>query len=190
MRVFRRRNCLAVLVATLMLAACGSSSKKSTGTTAPSGSAASTVPAATGTPINVGVIGSFTGSQASSSNQGQTVGPAWERYVNEQLGGVNGHPVKVFAEDDGGDPAKAQAAEKKLVDDDKVAAIIVSSDNLISAYSDDATSKGIPLISGTANQQDWYTKPSVYVTVTDVLSGLKAQIAVAKDFGKATKFAD
>jgi len=186
-----RLSAVVTMAAVLVFAACSSDKKSSTSASGSGGqAAASSAPAPTGSPINVGVIGSFTGSQASSSNQGQTVGPAWERYVNEQLGGVNGHRVKVLAEDDGGDPAKAQAAEKKLVDDDKVAAIIVSSDNLISAYSDDATSKGIPLISGTANQQDWYTKPSVYVTVTDVLSGLKAQIAVAKDFGKATKFAD
>jgi len=179
------------MTAALVLAAC--SDNKNSSTSAGSGSggqaAATSAPRPTGTPINVGLIGSFTGSQASSSNQGQTVGPAWERYVNEQLGGINGHPVKIIAEDDGGDPAKAQAAEKKLVDDDKVVAILVSSDNLIAAYSADATGKGVPLISGTANQQDWYTKPNVFVTVTDVLSGLKSQVAVAKEFGKATKFA-
>jgi branched-chain amino acid transport system substrate-binding protein len=187
-----RRSAVVIVAAVLVFAACSSDNKSSTSASSASGGqgGASSAPKATGTPINIGLIGSFTGSQASSSNQGQTVGPAWERYVNEQLGGINGHPVKVIAEDDGGDPAKAQAAEKKLVDGDKVAAIIVSSDNLITAYSDDAIAKGVPLISGTANQQDWYTKQNVFVTVTDVLSGLKAQVAVAKDFGKATKFAD
>ena len=73
---------------------------------------------------------------------------------------------------------------------DKVAAIIVSSDNLLAAFSGDANSAGVALISGTANQVDWYTKPHMFVTVTDVLSGLSAQVAVAKEYGKATKFAD
>lgn len=142
-----------------------------------------------GTPIVVGVIGSFTGSQASSSRQGQTVGPAWAKYVNA-LGGINGHPVKVVLADDGGDPAKAQAAEKTLVDQDNVVAIIVSSDNEVAAFDDDAISKKVALLSGSANATDWYTKAGMFPTPTDVLSGLKGQAVVATQFGKAKKFAD
>jgi branched-chain amino acid transport system substrate-binding protein len=118
------------------------------------------------------------------------VAPAWADYVNKELGGVKGHPVEVVLEDDGGDPAKAQAAEKKLVDSDKVQAIVVGSDNLVTAFDADAISKGVPVVSGTANATDWYTKPGMYPTVTDVLSGLTGQLLVAKQFGKATKFAD
>ena len=89
-----------------------------------------------------------------------------------------------------GDPATAQSAEKKLVDTDKVQAIVVGSDNLVTAFDADALSKGVPLVSGTANATDWYTKPGMFVTVTDVLSGLTDQVLVAKQFGHATKFAD
>ena len=95
--------------AVTLLAACGGGS--TSGSSTGSGTGQSTAPAPTGTPINIGVIGSLTGSQASSSDQGATVAPAWARYINEQLGGINGHPVKVFVQDDGGDPAKAQMAE-------------------------------------------------------------------------------
>jgi branched-chain amino acid transport system substrate-binding protein len=184
-----RLGVVAVGAATLLVTGCGGGSGGSTGS---GGSSVkqSTAPAPTGSPINIGVIGSFTGPQASSSSQGSTVGPAWERYINEQLGGINGHPVKVFVEDDGGDPAKAQAAEKKLVDTDKVLAIVASSDNELSAFDTDAVSKGVPVVSGAASATDWYTKPGLYVTVTDVLSGLTGQVLIAKSFGKATKFAD
>ena len=151
---------------------------------------ASSAPAPTGTPIKIGVIGSETGSQASSSDQYATVAPAWADWVNKQLGGIKGHPVQVIIADDAGDPATAQAAEKKLVNTDKVQAIVVGSDNLVTAFDADALSNGIPLISGTANATDWYSKPGMFVTVTDVLSGLSTQVLVAKQFGKATKFAD
>ena len=40
--------------------------------------------------------------------------------------------------DDGGDPAKAQAAEKTLVDQNNVVAIVVSSDNEVAAFDEDA----------------------------------------------------
>jgi branched-chain amino acid transport system substrate-binding protein len=137
----------------------------------------------------IGVIGSFTGAQASSSKQGQTVAPAWAEWVNAQ-GGIGGHPVKIELADDAGDPAKAQAAVKDLIDNKKAAAIVVSSDNLIAAFDDYAISKNVPLVSGTANSADWYTKAGTFPTPTDVLSGLAAQVAVAKEYGKATKFAN
>jgi branched-chain amino acid transport system substrate-binding protein len=142
-----------------------------------------------GTPIVIGVIGSFTGPQASSSRQAQTVAPAWAKYVNG-LGGINGHPVKVVLADDGGDPAKAQAAEKTLVDQNNVVAIVVSSDNEVSAFNDDAISKKVTLVSGSANATDWYQKAGMFPTPTDVLSGLAGQAIVATQFGKAKKFAD
>jgi branched-chain amino acid transport system substrate-binding protein len=151
--------------------------------------ASSTAAAPTGSPLVVGVIGSFSGSQASSSSQGQTVAPAWEQWVNAQ-GGINGHPVKVELADDAGDPAKAQAAAKDLIDNKKAVALIVSSDNLLTAYSDYAISKNVPLVSGTANSTDWYTKAGTFPTPTDVVSGLNGQVAVAKKFGNAKKFAN
>ena len=120
-----RTAAVAVSVATLV-AACGSSSSKSSPATTPSsGGFSSTAPAPTGTPIKIGVIGSETGAQASSTDQFATVAPAWADYVNKQLGGIKGHPVQVFVADDANDPATAQAAEKKLVDSDQVQAIVV-----------------------------------------------------------------
>jgi branched-chain amino acid transport system substrate-binding protein len=181
------------MVVALALGACSSSTKTAgtsggANTTAGGGTKAA---APAGSPINVGVIASLTGPQAGSSNQASTVAPAWASYVNEQLGGINGHPVKVFVEDDGNDPAKAQAAERTLVDTNNVVAIVVGSDSFVSAYDGDALSKGVAVISGPANlAADWNGKAGMYPTVTDVVSGLSAQVLVAKQFGKATKIAN
>jgi branched-chain amino acid transport system substrate-binding protein len=171
--------------AAALVAACSSSGTKASD----SASTAPTSPVPTGSAIKIGIISSLSGSQASSSNQAATVGPAWAAWVNAN-GGIKGHKVEVISEDDGGDPVKAQAAEKKLVDQDQVLAILVGSDNLVTAYNADAIGKGVALVSGTANSPDWYQKPGMFPTVTDVSSGIIDQMLVAKQFGNAKKFAN
>jgi branched-chain amino acid transport system substrate-binding protein len=171
----------------VLLAGCGSDDSSNNADNSGSGGSSSS-PTLPGDPIKIGVIASLSGSQASSSSQAGTVAPAWADWVNAN-GGLNGHPVQVIVEDDGGDPAKAQAAEKKLVDSEQVVALLIGSDNLVTAYDSDAIAKGVPLISGTANSSDWYTKAGMFPTVTDVGSGLVSQLAVAAQFGGAKKFA-
>jgi branched-chain amino acid transport system substrate-binding protein len=180
-----------VAAAATLVTACSSGGSKSNSNSASSSSNGSSASSAgpTGSVIKFGVIGSNTGSQASSCDQGATVGPAWADWMNAN-GGLNGHKVQVISVDDGGDPAKAQAAEKQLVDSDQVLAIVVACDNLIAAYSSDATAKHVALVSGVANQTDWYTKPGTFVTPTTVASGLIDQMMVAKQYAHAKKFAN
>lgn len=180
-----------VAVAATLVTACGGGGNKNSSSSASSSSngGGPTSPAPTGSVIKIGVIGSNSGSQASSCDQGDTVGPAWADWMNAN-GGLNGHKVQVISVDDAGDPAKAQAAEKQLVDSDQVLAIVVSCDNLISAYAADAKAKGVPLVSGPANQSPWYSQAGTFVTPTDVASGLVDQLKVAKQYAHATKFAN
>jgi len=175
-----------VLAAAVGLAACSSSSSSSSSGATASGTSAAAAPK--GALIKIGVIGSLTGPQASSSDQGATVAPAWADWVNAN-GGIDGHPVQVIVLDDKGDPATAQADGAQFASDG-VAAIIVSSDNLVSAFDSAAIAKGIPLISGSANSSDWYTKTGMFPTPTGVFNGLAAQIAVAVKYGHAKKFAN
>jgi branched-chain amino acid transport system substrate-binding protein len=184
---FTRTALLAgVLAAALGVAACSSSSSSSgsSGATASGTSAA----APKGALIKIGVIGSLTGAQASSSDQGATVAPAWADWVNAN-GGIDGHPVQVIVMDDKGDPATAQADGQQLASDG-VAAIIVSSDNLVSAYDSAAIAKGIPLIGGPSDENDWYAKAGMFPTMTGIVNGLAAQVAVAAQYGHAKKFAN
>lgn len=184
---FTRTALLAgVLAAALGVAACSSSSSSSSssGVTANGTSAA----APKGALIKIGVIGSLTGPQASSSDQGATVAPAWAAWINAN-GGIGGHPVQVIVLDDKGEPATAQAAGQQFIADG-VSAIIVSSDNLVSAFDSAAIAKGIPLISGSANSTDWYTKTGMFPTPTGTVPGLAGQVAVAVKYGHAKKFAN
>jgi branched-chain amino acid transport system substrate-binding protein len=179
--------------AALVVAGCSSSGGGGDKTTSPVGSTGSASAGGgktpTGSPIKIGVIASLSGPQASSSNQGATVAPAWADYVNKDLGGINGHPVEVIVKDDAGQPTTAASAVNEFIND-KVVAILAGSDNLVPAFSSATAKANIPVVSGTANAADWYTKPLMYPTVTDVASGLVGQLLVAKQFGKATKFAN
>ena len=175
-----------VLAAALVLAACSSSSSSSSSPATSGGSTGSTAAAAKGTTIKVGLIASLSGPQASSSDQGATVAPAWADWINAN-GGIDGHPVKTIFLDDKGDPATAQADEKQLASDG-VVAIVVSSDNLVSAFDSAAIASGIPLIGGPSNGGDWYMKPGMFPTMTGIINGLGAQVAVAVKFGHAKKF--
>jgi branched-chain amino acid transport system substrate-binding protein len=185
----RRSTLLAgALAAALALAACSSSSPSTSSSSASSAVGGTASTTAKGTPITVGVIGTLSGPQASSSDQGATVAPAWAAWINAS-GGINGHPVKVVVLDDKGDPATAQADERQLASDG-VAAIVVSSDNLVSAFDSAAISKGIPLIGGSSDSSDWYVKPGMFPTMTGVVNGVGAQVAVAVKYGHAKKFAN
>jgi branched-chain amino acid transport system substrate-binding protein len=170
----------AAVAATLALAACSSShtgnGSSTTGGTGGSGGGAT---------INIGVVGTASGPQASSSDQYMTVAPAWAAWVNAN-GGINGDQVKVITEDDQGSPATAQSQVQSLINNDHVVAIVVASDGEIGAFDDFAISKGVALVSGAANMVDWYTKPSgMFPTPTGVAAGLADQVAVAAKFGHA-----
>ena len=174
-----------------LLAACSSSGSASTKSSAPAGGGGATAsaPALTGSPIKIGLIVELTGAQASSGDQGGTVAPAWAKWVNAN-GGINGHPVEIVTADDGGDPAKAQAAEKKLVDQDNVLAIVVATDTLVSVYDGDAVKNGVAVVGGTSNGADWFQKAGMFAPTTDVVSGVIDQMLVAKQVAHATHFAN
>ena len=177
-----------VLTIALAAAACSSGSSSSSSSSTGVATSRAAAAASKGTPIKVGLIGTLTGPEAPSNDQGATVAPAWADWINA-TGGIDGHPVKVIVLDDKNDPATAQADEKQLASDG-VAAIVVISDNLISAFDGAAIANGIPLIGGVSNEQDWYTKPGMFPTMTGIVNGETAQIGVAAQYGHAKKFAD
>jgi len=129
----------------VLLVGCSSNGKPAAGATGSPQS--SSVKTPTGSVIKIGVIGSNSGPQASSASQGATVGPAWAEYVNNDLGGINGHRVEVISVDDKGDPIATQAAAKQLINDG-VVAVVAAADNLIPTSADSMIAAKIPVVSG------------------------------------------
>jgi branched-chain amino acid transport system substrate-binding protein len=100
----------------------------------------------TDTTIKIGTWGPQTGPAASYGLVGGGI-DSYFKYINEQ-GGVNGRKFEFVFYDDGYQPAKAVAAAKKLVEEDKVFAIVGTIGTPSNAANKDyLTQKGIPLVS-------------------------------------------
>ncbi|MCU1683947.1 MAG: Extracellular ligand-binding receptor [Amycolatopsis sp.] len=125
--------CVALLFIT---AACGSGGKPS----ANSGSSA-------GTPVVIGVVGSFTGAAASASGVFQPAINAWAKSVND-AGGIHGSQVNLIVKDVGstGGPAGLTAV-KELIGQDHVVAVI-SADVSQETWLPYASAHNVPVIVG------------------------------------------
>lgn len=73
-------------------------------------------------PIKLGVLGTRSGLLGAIVMPFYEGAVAWANDVNAR-GGLNGHPVQIVPVDDGGDPRRAQAGVRDLVEKEKVAAL-------------------------------------------------------------------
>lgn len=113
--------------------------------------------------IKIGAIGPLTGK---ASTYGQSVKNGAELLQEEinKSGGINGKEIQFIFEDDQADPTPSIQAFNKLVDNDKVVAILgpVTS-GATTAVAPNATSKKIPLITPTATEPNITNKGGEYV---------------------------
>lgn len=167
----KRLIALALGVA-LLTAACGSSDGDG-------GTKSATPP---GDPIVLGVIGSFTGPQAASVGKADEASKVWADSVND-AGGINGHPVKLFVEDDGGDPAKSLQAAKSLVEKDKVIAIVGNNSLVSSSWAKYVADKGVPVIGGNPTESVFSSDADFYPIGTNVITLIFGQFVRMKEAG-------
>jgi branched-chain amino acid transport system substrate-binding protein len=116
------RMCLAVLGAALATALAVTLIGCSGSSTAPSGGGAG----GSADTIKIGAIVSLTGTNAGLGTPEKKVLEMEAKRIND-AGGINGKKIELIIEDDGTDEAKAVAAASKLIDQDKVIAIIGAS---------------------------------------------------------------
>lgn len=188
-RLKRRTVAVAAAIVGLTVAGCGSSSSSSTSTNASgaaaTGTAAANAPKSTvsGTPIVVGSICSCTGPLAASLGKSLDVMQAWAKYTNAN-GGLNGHPVKVVTVDDAQNPAKALAGVKKLVETDKVQAIVGQMSLASAAWEKYAAAKGVPVVGGQPVDTPFLTNPDFYASGSTLPLLLYGELALTKQAGK------
>jgi branched-chain amino acid transport system substrate-binding protein len=172
------------------VAACGSSSNSSsTGSAAPAtgASSAASTPSAvpTGAAFELGAICSCSGAQAAALGRLKDVGEAWAKSVND-AGGLNGHPVKLTVKDDGGDPAKALAAAKELIESAHVQAIVGDSSLADAAFEKYVSGKGVPVIGGLAPSAPFITNPNWFTGGAGLPVSTVGTMALAKAAGAKT----
>jgi branched-chain amino acid transport system substrate-binding protein len=137
----RTATLMGALLALVVVAGCGSSNS---GT--PGGSASSS--AATGSVIPVGVFGSYSQGAFPSLNSGaRNASEAWASWVNAH-GGIDGHQVKLYVEDDMGDAATSLTAAKTLIEQDHVVAIVGQQSQNAAPWASYVESTGVPVVGG------------------------------------------
>ncbi|MCW2968498.1 MAG: putative branched-chain amino acid transport system substrate-binding protein precursor, partial [Solirubrobacteraceae bacterium] len=187
MQIRSRRVALlvAALAVAALLASCAGNDKKSSS----SGSTATTAATLKGDPVVIGNIGSYSTSAVSAGGDthvGEKAIKAWASWVNAH-GGINGHPLKLVVEDDANDPVKSKAAIQKLVEVDKVIAIVDSNDSSFDAtWAEYVTAKNIPVIGGLSYGLNWLKAP-FFLLGADVITNVQNQAFAAKAIG-AKKF--
>jgi branched-chain amino acid transport system substrate-binding protein len=132
-----KRRILALPIAAILvslLAGCSTTGNQTTGTTAKE-------------PIKIGAILSLTGSYAGLGAPEENAIKMEVERINA-AGGVNGRPIQVVIEDDATDPKAAVAAVTKLIDKEKVVAIIgATGTGATMAIRNDALRAGVPIVS-------------------------------------------
>jgi branched-chain amino acid transport system substrate-binding protein len=178
---------LAAFAAVVALVAAGCSSTETPTSTAPIATSKDDAAAllgpmkqATGTPIKIGLVddGKTTG-----IDHGPLVAAfnASVQYVNEHLGGINGHPLEVDECSTNNTPSDATACAIKMVND-KVATVMVPVSaqdlNVYNAMKD----SGIPYVTYAAGAQEVIVGQNVSLFVNP-LATLAAPVKLAKDNG-------
>jgi branched-chain amino acid transport system substrate-binding protein len=97
---------------------------------------------------------------------------AWAADVNSR-GGVNGHPVKLLIYDDGGEPGKAVAIGRKLIEQDKVAAFYAEqAPGTLQAYLPLAEKASIPFFGACSCNPDGGKSPMMFSATLTAFKGM------------------
>jgi branched-chain amino acid transport system substrate-binding protein len=169
------RALVALAVGALALTACGSGSDQ----------AASSGP--TGTPIKIGMAVPLTGDTADTAKAQVSVAEAWQDWVNDN-GGIGGHPVEVLAEDSKASGQVLLGVMKRFVEDEQVAAVVMTDTTAEGAVGDYLAQQNVPVIGASGfDARLWSKLPNFYSIGTTVPSTLAGQVEVAKSLG-AKKF--
>ena len=184
----------------LLLAACSSSASKSSSSSVPAGassSASNTIDpaiakqfsglsgtsAATGTPITVGLIGQEGGTI--SDPEFRVAAQAAASYINEELGGVGGHPITFEVCNIVSAESQGQVCAQQFLGDNKVKVILQGGLN-VGTQSFHATVNGAkPDIIAEANPGPDTTAKNAYILNASVVAATASTGPWMKDYLKA-----
>jgi branched-chain amino acid transport system substrate-binding protein len=181
------RTVVAVVAALVAATAvgCGGSKGEKSSATAAAKPAATAAPRAnvSGDPIVVGSICSCSGLFAAFLGRTPDVLKAWEQHTNG-TGGINGHPVKVITVDDANNPAKGLAGVKKLIETDKVVAIVGQESLTSATWEKYVAAKGVPVLGGQPIDKPFMTNPDFFASGTTLPVTLFGELSMTKAAGK------
>jgi len=141
----------------------GTSSSSGTGTTVSAAGLSAYLPGkkATGTPVKVGLINNEGSSPQSEPSVGDAAVAAAD-YANAELGGIGGHPIKVYRCGENEDTASATACANQMVQDN-VTVVVIGSTSMGAVMVPIIAKAGIPYVSVTGSASQELTTPGTFM---------------------------
>jgi branched-chain amino acid transport system substrate-binding protein len=175
----------ACLLAAALVAACGSSSSSSSSLTTSNNTTSATSntnTSATQLDIPVGVVGTFSGPEATTTGSSKLAIEAWADAINA-TGGIKGRHVHLYVEDDAGNSSISLTEVKALVQQDHVVAIVGEESISAAPWANYVESAGVPVVGGNSAEITFLTNPDFYAAGGNLLSSYYGNVALAKENG-------
>lgn len=205
----RRRWSAVAVASTLLIAACSSDSKGSSGATATTSSGSETTAAsgstspadtsvggstttvadllgpsnpATGDPVKIGIV-SVGKSDVQDLSIESTVADATASYLNEHQQGIGGHPIEMDTCITGADAAKASDCANQLIQDGVAAVVMGNSGNIEQVWPPLHDAKIPTILYGAAGAQLFTDTQSTFILANSLVGLGDLPISAAKDAG-------
>jgi len=145
---------------------------------------ASTAAGGDHTPVALGSVGNYSGLAGGSLGSAPAALQAWAKWTNAR-GGVAGHPVNLFVNDDQGSNSQAASIVQDFVENKKVSAIVGSYVPLtVSGFKDYVTQKQVPVVGGDALTADWAKQAYFFNQGADATAYTYGFVKLAHDQGR------
>lgn len=135
---------------------------------------------ADGTPITLGFVYDGAGGGIDNTSYFESA-QATAEYVNEHLGGINGHPIELDGCETGNTPSGGTTCGVQMIDDD-VAAVLVTTSAQDAAVFTALGDSGIPYVTFTTAAQEILLTPGASV-FTNPFGQIGAPALIAQDEG-------
>ena len=137
-----------------------------------------------GSTINLGNVGTYSGVIGAVFSGAQQTLQVWQAYTNAH-GGLNGHPIHLFIEDDGADPSTSATDVQQEVTQDHVIAFV---GNLVPLTVNASVSylqqQNIPVIGGDASSTTWWQSPVLFPQAGSALLPHEANFTIKQAVAK------
>jgi branched-chain amino acid transport system substrate-binding protein len=107
---------------------------------------------------------------------------AWEEYTNAH-GGLDGHPIKLYVEDDQQNATVAVSEVHQLISQDHVVAIVGEQSNVDTAWESIPEQAGVPVIGGEPAYPPFVTNPDFFPQGGGSAAQAYGLVAATKQFG-------
>lgn len=135
-------------------------------------------------PVVLGNVGTYSGVMGTVLEPGRVMAQVWAAHVNA-TGGLDGHPVELVIGDDRGDPSRAQALVRQMVEESGAIAFVGNlTPYSTSSYAGYLESVGVPAIGGDNWQRAWYESPMMFPHSTDIPSLIATRARLNVEQGK------